>query len=331
MDVELSIVPDDELPALVEDSMLLPPLDLTLTGEAQESTSVMVLMPVPRYQFRRLSQSLPTLTRELPPAQPGMIAKRKPITALNQLLLRRAVTLIQPEVASADSLWRAEISKQNQFWYLRRRNLHYKAEVTSWAIEMWSDEVATDTLVTDRVVALNLETRYNAVLSRATSSGAAELTAFMASPLISQGSDAVAKAAVAELEKADTIDSLTVIKAAEKFSAPSFGEGLSRLENSEAIAGKSSVVDNVAKSGLLPQLDTLSRTLPEEEFKAMTIELADAGSGNDAAAVERVTKVIEEKAAAANITAQPSGPIVTKPLTPALRVTPGTTTGLTRG
>jgi len=331
MDVEFSIVPEDELPALIEDSMLLPPLDLTLTGEAQESTSVMVLMPVPRYQFRSLSQSLPTLTRELPPAQPGMIAKRKPITALNQLLMRRVITPVLPEVESADSTWRTELARQSQLWYLRRRNLHYKAEVTSWAVDMTTNEKAVDAQVKERIAALNLKTRFNALLSRATTGGAAQLTAFMASPLIAKGSDAVAKAAVTALEKAPTLDSLSVMKVAEPFSAPSFGEGVARVENSAAIAGNSRVVDNIAKSGLLPQLDTLSRTLPATEFNKLTTELADAGSGNDAAAVDKVTKVIEDKVAATNIaTTQPSGPVVAKPLSSGLRVNINISTGLLR-
>jgi hypothetical protein len=323
MDVEFSIVPEDELPALIEDSMLLPPLDLALSGEAQESTSVMVVMPVERYRFRGLSQSLPTLTRELAPAQPGMIAKRKPITALNLLMARRLPAIIQPEVVSSDSVWRAELSKQNQLWYLRRRNLEYKAEVTSWAVAMKAEETATDALVTERIAGLNLKTRFNALISRATSSGAAELTAFMASPLILKGNDSVVKAAVAELEKADSLDSLTVMKATEKFTDPAFGAGLSRITSSDALAGNTRVVDNVAKSGLLPQLDLLSRTLPAAEVAALTKELVEAGSGNDAAAVERVAKVIEEKAATANVVAPPSGPVVSKPLSSGLRVASG--------
>lgn len=313
MDVELSIIPEDELPALIEDAMLLPPLDLTLSGAAQESTSVLVVMPVARHQFKRLSQSLPTLNRELPAAQPGMLAKRKPITALNQLLLRRAVTVIQPEVLTTDSRWRTELGNQSQLWYLRRRNLHYKAEVTSWSIDMRGEEAVMDGLVADRIASLNLKTRFNNLLSRGTSTASAELNNFMASPLLRTGSDAVVKAAVAELEKVETLDSVAVMKVAERFTNPSFGEGLARVESSDALAGNTRVVENVAKSGLLPELDRLSLTLPPEEFKILTNELAAAGSTNDAAAIERVTKVISDKTA--TITAQPSGPVVTRPLT----------------
>lgn len=325
MDVELSIIPEDELSALIEDAMLLPPLDLSLSGAAQESTSVLVVMPVARHQFRRLSQSLPTLTRELTAAQPGMLAKRKPIAALNQLLLRRTLTPILPEVLTTDSRWRTELGNQSQLWYLRRRNLHYKAEVTSWSVDMRGEEAVMDGLVTERITTLNLKGRFDNLLSRGTSTASAELNAFMASPLLRTGSAAVVKAAVAELEKVERLDSVAVMKVAERFTNPSFGEGLARVESSEAFVGNSQVVESVASSGLLPELDRLSRTLPPEEFKTLTNELAAAGGTNDAAAIERVTKVISDKTA--TIALRPSGPVVTKPLTTGINITSGITRG----
>ncbi len=327
MDVELSIVPEDELPALLEDSMLLPPLDLELTGEAQESTSVLVVMPVPRHQLRTLSQSLPTLTRELQAAQPGMIAKRKPIVALNQLMSRRFITPILPEVLTADSIWRNELSKHSQLWYVRRRNLHYKAEVTSWSVKMKTEEAVVENNVLERVTGLNLKTRFNTLLGRSTNIASAELTSFLASPVMLKGSDAAVRAAVTELEKAETVDSLAVMKVAERFSEPGFGEGMARLEKSnEAFTGNTRVMENMAKSGLLPEVDKLSRTLPEKEFKVLTDEMLEVGSGNDAEAVERLKKVIEEKAAASGSNER-TGPVVTKPLASGLRVTNRETRG----
>jgi hypothetical protein len=293
-----------------------------LSGEAQESTSVLVAMPVERHRFRRLGASLPTLSRALPAAQPGMIAKRKPVTALNQLLLRRTLTPILPDVLTADSLWRSELGQQRQLWYLRRRNLHYKAEVTSWSVDMRGEEAVMDKLVTERVASLKLNKRFNALLSRGTSSAKAEVTALMASPLLREGSATVIKAVVAELEKVETLDSVAVMKVGERFSQPSFGEGLARVEKSEAVAGNNRVVENIAKSGLLPELDRLSLTLPPEELKALTDELAAAGGTSDAAAVERVAKVITDKTAA--VTAKPSGPVVTRPMAVIPR-------GITRG
>ncbi len=320
VDVELSIIPEDELPVLIEDAMLLPPLDLTLTGEAQEATSVLVVIPVARNQFRRLIHSLPKLIRKLPAAQPGMIAKRKPITALNQLLLRRTLQPVLPDLLTTESRWRNVLSNTKQLWYLRRRNLHYKAEVTSWGVDMKSEEAVMDGRVNDRIAALSLKTRYSALLSKATSSGAAELTAFMASPLLLKGSDAVAKAAVAELEKSESLDSVSVMKVTERFSDPTFGEGLSRIEKSDAIAGNTRVVDSVVKSGMLPELDTLSRILPEKEFEKLTVELSEAGSGSDEASIEKVTKLIKEKAEASSVTGKPDGVIVSRPSISTLRI-----------
>lgn len=323
MDVELSIVPEDELPALLEDSMLLPPLDLELTGDAQESTSVLVVMPVQRHQFRTLSQSLPTLTRELPAAQPGMIAKRKPIVALNQLMARRFITPVLPEVLSADSVWRNELSKKTQLWYLRRRNLHYKAEVTSWSVDMKTTESEIENSVAERINGLNLKTRFNSLLSRATTSASAEITSFLASPLLLKGSDAAVRAAVTELENTETVDSIAVMKVSERFSEPTFGEGLARLEKTdEAFTGHTRVVENMTKTGLMPELDRLSRTLPEDEFNVLTKELVEAGAGSDDEAVERLKKVIEEKAAASGTTER-SGPVVTQPFSSGRRITSG--------
>jgi len=327
MDVELSIVPEDELPALLEDSMLLPPLDLELTGEAQESTSVLVVMPVPRHQFRTLCQSLPTLTRELQAAQPGMIAKRKPIVALGQLLTRRLVTPVAAEASSADSVWRNELGNHTQLWYLRRRNLHYKAEVTSWSVAMRSQEAVVENAVRERISSLELSDRYNALLDRATTSASAELTALLASPLMLKGSAVVVRAALTDLEKIETVDSLTVMKVAERFNDPGFGEGIARLEssNNEAFTADSAVMETLARTGRLPELDTLSRTLPEKEFKALTAELVEAASSDaeTPARIEKVTKVIDAKAANSNRVR--IGPVVSNPVASGVR-----TRGLTR-
>jgi len=313
MDVELSIVPEDELPAMIEESMVQPALDLSLTGDAQESTSVMVVMPVPRHELRTLNEKLSSLRRALPAAQPGMIAKRKPISALTQLLARRKFAFELPQVVTADSTWREELGKQPRLWYLRRRNLHYKAEVTSVMVEMLSTESEIEDLLSEHIGTLNLRTRFNALLNRGTRMASAELTSFMASSMLRKDSGVATRAVVAELEKAETLDRLEVLKVAERFSDPSFGEGIARIENSgEGLAGSSRVMDNVAKSGLLPELDRISRTLPESELNVLTNELLAVGSANNAEAVEKVKVLIAEKVAASG-KARPRGPVVTRP------------------
>ena len=52
IDADFSIIPEDELPALIEDALALPPIDLTLPAEALDSTAVAILAPVPRNEWR---------------------------------------------------------------------------------------------------------------------------------------------------------------------------------------------------------------------------------------------------------------------------------------
>jgi hypothetical protein len=72
VDVELSVVPEDEIVALLDESLLLPPIDLTLSARELESTSVLALIPVPRSTYRTLSARLGAApVRALPPPPPG--------------------------------------------------------------------------------------------------------------------------------------------------------------------------------------------------------------------------------------------------------------------
>jgi hypothetical protein len=70
---------------LVEESLLLPPIDLTLTGDQQESTSVLILAPVRREHVRQLVARLTTLRAPLKRAAPGLIARRQPLELLRTM------------------------------------------------------------------------------------------------------------------------------------------------------------------------------------------------------------------------------------------------------
>jgi hypothetical protein len=76
LDVRLSVIPLDEIPALVEDSMALPPIDLTLPANAYADLSVFALVPVPRSGFTALKNSLPTLAPN--PTVPQILSFRTP-------------------------------------------------------------------------------------------------------------------------------------------------------------------------------------------------------------------------------------------------------------
>src|SRR6185503_4157759 len=112
-----------------EESMFLPPIDLTLSGVEQDSTSIQILIPVPRERLRLLLSSLTSTTRILKPAAPGLVARRKPLESLLSLTLPRTVDISGP-ASSADAVWANALTIHNDrmLWYVRRRNLQYKSE-----------------------------------------------------------------------------------------------------------------------------------------------------------------------------------------------------------
>ena len=70
MEVDLSIIPQDELMSVVEESLYLLPIDLQASADEIDATSVLILVPVTRAQLRTAVNALESLTRPLRPAAP---------------------------------------------------------------------------------------------------------------------------------------------------------------------------------------------------------------------------------------------------------------------
>ena len=117
MDIRLSVIPVDEIPALIEDGMALPPLDLTLPANAYADYSVFVLVPVPRAGFTALKNSLPTLSPN--PTVPQILSFRTPADLLR--LYRGTVVINQP-TQNQNSAWLKAINNQTYLFYTRNRS-----------------------------------------------------------------------------------------------------------------------------------------------------------------------------------------------------------------
>ncbi len=117
MNVQLSIIPADELPAVIEEGLSLPPIDLTLPSSTYANMSVFVLIPVPRENFTALSASLPQTP--LNPALPQTLAASA-ANPLLQLFQNRPV--IATPTSAAANPWTAAIGNQTYGFYLRRRS-----------------------------------------------------------------------------------------------------------------------------------------------------------------------------------------------------------------
>jgi hypothetical protein len=117
LDVRLSVIPVDEIPALIEDSMSLPPIDLTLPASAYADLTVFALIPVPRAGFAALKSSLPTLAPT--PTAPQVLSFRTPIDLLR---LYRGTIGITPPTQNQNSAWANAVGNQTYGFYMRCRS-----------------------------------------------------------------------------------------------------------------------------------------------------------------------------------------------------------------
>jgi hypothetical protein len=323
VDVDLSFVPSDEVVALLEESLLLPPIDLTLDGEELESVSALVLIPVERHRIRALKAELTAtevttnpLTRTLKTAAPGLVAKRRPLESLIRLP-RLPVQLPTPE-RIIDDVWRRELQDKPTLFYVRRRNINYKAEVVGTVVRILSDDIVRDEVVDERIKESGLSRKFTSIKKRSSTEAVAEMTALLGSPKLAS-SKLLLSGVVSELENARArtepspdepgrerpgggeeqpegsarIDRLSVLKVAERFTHPKFGEGISILENENAEIKDDAVIKTLVQSGAIPELDEVGRRLDETERKAFVKEVVEHARQGGA---EKVGQVVRRKA-----------------------------------
>ncbi len=300
MDVELSLLPADELPALLEEALRLPPIDLEGDAQARAATAVLVLMPVPRGQFQQLATQLPSLRRALPPAQPGGLVAGRPIALLDQLLSgatwkadRDALPADEGD-ETAESAWRTALASQSRLWFVRRSHLPDSLGKAGKAVWVASDEREIKRRAESYLADAKLKTAFREATVRATPQAVAEITSLLASPLVTETSPLVSRAILGELGKTESIDSDTVKAVAGKYTEADFGAGLARLETlGGGFEGNARLLDGLARSGRVAELDHIARSLPDEDLKAVAETLREAASGSVEEAPAKLAKVID--------------------------------------
>ena len=300
IEVDLSIIPEDELPALIEESLLLPPIDLTLPGSALESTSVMLLLPLPIERVRTLREflrppaplpgrlALPPLTRRLRPAATGLLAARRPVEVLRSLR-RFPLSAPVPTPPPVVDAWVKEFDQasrrqQGLLWYVRRRNVDYRSDVVGQPVHLSGDDEALDSRVEDVARAAGVLSRVRSLLGDATSVArplVASLLSFDAEAVTGlaetegrdQSARLIARAVVEELEHAlgasgpppQKLSASLVRPVSERFSSRGFGAGIGRLFTSDQTTWDSqSFVDKVAASRRVPEIDEATRSLVDD-------------------------------------------------------------------
>jgi hypothetical protein len=272
VDAEISIVPEDEIPLLLEESLLLPPIDLALADEQLESTAVLVLVPIPRVELRRFASELESQVRLLRPPAPGLVARLRPLEALRGL---RPPTLPGPVLSPEDVIdaaWRRALSRSQMLWYVRRRNLAAKAAVVGLEVPVMADDLAEERALGNRLRDLGLFNRLTNLKRRGSAIVDAEIVTTLASPKLA-GSRILLEGALREFESPRTIDRFSALRVSTRFGDPQLGEGIARLEAIKPSLGEASITGNLARAEIVPELDRLARAADDETLAKLADEL----------------------------------------------------------
>lgn len=244
IDVEFSIIPEDELPALVEESLALPGFDLGADDDALESSAVLVLAPVPRSQWRAVLSRLSSVRRSLRPAAPNQIAARKPLEILQRLRVREPLVAPLDPASPADAEWQ-RLARLDTLWFVRRRNLAYREDLAGSALRIGGREVATDGLRA-RLNELGLGTRFDSLLARATPSSRPEIENLLNSERIAS-SPTLTAATLGEFSREVTLDQAAALRVESAVTDASVGRGFTRLDET-ALARDPQALEAVASN-----------------------------------------------------------------------------------
>jgi hypothetical protein len=236
IDAELAPIPDDELPALVDEALALPVIDLTVAPELLDSTAVLMLAPVPRNEWRaviaRLQQTLSDpQTRRLLPAAGNRLAARKPLEILQRIRLPRPLV---PAVDTSDPRERewTRLAALPNLWFVRRRNLAYRDDLPGVAVRFAGSDVVMTERTVQRLDAAGLRSQFDEIVGRAGPGAAPEVSTLLNNPRIA-ASPVLTAAVLGDLTRAPQLDRASVLAVAARVTQPGVGEGLVRLERSQ--------------------------------------------------------------------------------------------------
>ncbi len=267
-EVDLSLIAEDEVAALLEDSLLLPPIDLMAGGDALESTSVLVVVPLPRHRLHALKEKLDALPRTLRSAAQGLVSKRKPLESLMGLKLARTVDTVTLAASgtAADAAWAEALAGAELLWYVRRRNLQLTGEQDVDNVRAVGDDVREEKALNDRMKSFGLHNQFARLQTRASSEARAEMVNLLSSAKFAQSKN-LAEGALTELDREEELSRASVHEVAVRFSDPKFGQGLLRLEEAHPkVKDDPKLLQKLAKLGELHEVDAELRQLDADEL-----------------------------------------------------------------
>ena len=205
VDVDISFVPADEIAALVEESLALPPIDLLGDPADLDATGVIVLAPVTRQRLQRFESALSSLQQPTRP-DPSQGLRRVPSQLLAQLVSRQVQVLgtavVDPVTVAASAqadqqtqLWQTAWAEAVSaipvdangvplLWFVRRRAVAYDSQMVGLAVEAGDGDEQLMLGVDSRLQALGLAATIKDVGTRSTPFAVARIYSLLGLPRI---------------------------------------------------------------------------------------------------------------------------------------------------
>ena len=286
MDVEISVIPEDELATLVEESLLLPPIPIIGSEDELAAHSVMIFLPVPRQIFYGMTKTLKKVPESvglrIKPIR-SMFKPRDYIEMYRSKLPDFSIPDRSNEKALSEVSWNSLISAQTQLWFVRRRNLNYKDEVTGTAVNVMTNEFEDETDMRRFQRRLNLYDDFTHLKVRGSAAADLEMVRLLTIPKFTNkrtaGDNApqvLMRAALKELGNTKKLDEKHAAGVSLRFAGREMGKGIEKIEGL-IITGnanqKTEKATKLAEALCVPELDKISYSLNDAELETFASDL----------------------------------------------------------
>jgi hypothetical protein len=281
IEVELSFLPEDELPAVIEEALLLPPIDLTDSTDQLAGTGVIVLVPLSRADFNQNRSSLPDNDSPAPVLKPAFLQLQSLATPKQLLLARQfrpvaVKTAPDPQVAAWQQLLRTALARP-LLWYVRRRNLPIPSNVAGTPVSATASSVSDPHAFAEIVKSDDLlSERVDRITSLASPASAVLVSKLSDANLVSRPALVKSIVASAAGDEGTPLQPDQVVTKLAPVTDPNLGQGLTTLENQDAALGRTLATDRIAETGTLAEIDKLARDVPPDKMADFATELKAA-------------------------------------------------------
>ncbi|WP_367023466.1 hypothetical protein [Aliikangiella maris] len=298
MDVEISVIPDDEVAPLIEESLLLPPIELDADAKQIDATAVMILIPVPRIQFNSVLNSL---------------KKQVPAKILNKTRIERAVSTMSPRerlskiqrklpeyIQPSDNViaqlnevdWQSLLGVHENIWFVRRRHLSYKEEVAGKAVNILADEFGDETEMRRYLTDLGLYDDFVHLKIKGSAAADMNMVRLLTIPKFTQ-SELLMRSALLEYKAEKRLSEQAVNRINDRFTQQNVGEGIRKIEPMMQLDQQATIALALSKS--TPELDYVAQHLPEESLINFAEEIKSRVSGDKPQTPTTLAKFIKSK------------------------------------